>query len=102
MFPPATCEHLARRGQDAVHVKDRGLNASPDSMVAAVAAQEHRVIVTENVKDFTGCREVVVACILKSRLPVEGLANRLAELLDRWTATNPEPFIGLHWPPTRE
>jgi uncharacterized protein with PIN domain len=98
MFPPATCEKLAALGHDAVHVRDRGVDARPDREVASAAAQEQRVLVTENVKDFARERGIVVACVLKSRLPAQGMGDYLAALLDTWASSNPEPYVGLHWP----
>jgi hypothetical protein len=98
MFPPATCDKLVARGHDAVHVRDRGVDARPDQEVAGVAARERRVLVTENVKDFARERGIVVACVLKSRLPAEGMGEHLAALLDAWAIINPEPYIGFHWP----
>lgn len=98
MFPPSTCEPLAARGHDAVHVRDRGVDARPDQEVAAVAAQENRVLVTENVKDFAAEQDLVIVCVLKSRLPARGLADYLAQLLDRWASEDADPYVGLHWP----
>jgi hypothetical protein len=98
MFPPAVCRLLDELGHDAVHVRDLGLDARPDAEVAAAAAREGRALVTENVKDFAAERDVVVVCVLKARLPARGMAVRLAELLDKWAAAHPEPYIGLHWP----
>ncbi len=91
MFPPGTCAHLAQRAHDAVHVRDRGLDAGPDSEVATVAAREECVLVTENVEDFAGERGVGVVCMLKSRLPSHGMYVHLASVLDGWAAANPEP-----------
>ena len=98
MFPPAVCRLLDERGHDAVHVGDLGLDARPDAEVAAAAVRERRALVTENVKDFAAERDVVVVCVLKARLPARGMAVRLAELLDKWAAAHPDPYIGLHWP----
>jgi hypothetical protein len=98
MFPPATCHRLAERGHDAVHVRDRGVDARPDPEVAAVAAAEGRAIATENVKDFAGERGLVLVCVLESRLPSRGMDVRLAAMLDGWATANPEPYVGLHWP----
>ncbi len=98
MFPPATCQRLAKHGHDAVHVRDRGVDARPDPEVAAVAAAEGRALVTENVRDFAGERGIVVVCVLKSRLPSSGMHVDLSALLDGWAKTNPEPYVGLHWP----
>jgi Domain of unknown function (DUF5615) len=99
MFPPMTCELLAERGHDAVHVRDRGVNARPDSEVAAVPIREDRALVTENVKDFAAQQDLAVVCVLKSRLPASGMAEHLARLLDKWATATPHPYLGLHWPP---
>jgi hypothetical protein len=98
MFPSATCDKLVARRHDAVHVRDRGVDARPDREVASVAAQEQRMLVTENVKDFARERGIVVVCVLKSRLPAQGMGDHLATLLDAWASSNPEPYVGLHWP----
>lgn len=89
---------LVERGHDALHVRDLGLDSRPDHEVAAAAAREQRAIVTENVKDFAAERDVVVVCVLKSRLPAKGMAVALARLVDEWARANPQPYIGLHWP----
>ena len=98
MFPSTTCDLLAKRGHDAVHVRDRGVNARPDRDVAEVATHEKRVLVTENVKDFAAFHDFAVVCVLKSRLPASGIAEHLARLIDRWAAANPDPYLVLHWP----
>jgi hypothetical protein len=98
MFPPAVCALLTERGHDAVHVRDLGLDARPDAEVAIAAVREGHALVTENVKDFAAERDVVVVCVLKSRLGGRGMAVRLADLLDGWADRYPEPYVGLHWP----
>ncbi|WP_028922392.1 DUF5615 family PIN-like protein [Pseudonocardia acaciae] len=98
MFPPGTCGHLDHYGHDAIHVRDRGVNARPDEEVAALAVREDRVLVTENVKDFAQERQLVVVCVLKSRLVARSLATQLADLLDAWADLNPDPYLGMHWP----
>jgi hypothetical protein len=99
MFSSMTCTFLAQCGHDAVHVRDRGVNARPDGVVAAVAIREGRALVTENVKDFAAQPDLAVVCVLKSRLPASGMAEHLARLLDKWATANPDPYLGLHWPP---
>jgi hypothetical protein len=99
MFPSRTCELLTERGHDAVHVRGRGVNARPDNEVAAAAIRENRALVTENVKDFAAQQDLAVVCVLKSRLPASGMAEHLALLLDKWATANPDPYLGLHWPP---
>jgi len=98
MFPPRTCDLLRELGHDAVHVVDLGLNARPDAEVANAAKAADRVLLTENVKDFAGVRDLVIVCALKARLPVEGMSERLAAVLHAWAADNREPYVGLHWP----
>jgi hypothetical protein len=98
MFSPETCAGLVNKGHDAVHVRDRGVDAQPDPEVAAVALREGRVFVTENVKDFAGEHGIVIVFVLKARLPQRGMAERLAQMLDTWAKTNPDPYVGLHWP----
>lgn len=99
MFPPTTCQHLATRGHDAMHVRDRGLNARPDTEVAALAAREDRVLVTENVKDLARTEGITIVCMLKSRLPAQGMDDHLADVLADWAEDNADPYRGLHWPP---
>jgi predicted nuclease of predicted toxin-antitoxin system len=43
---PLVAEGLRVAGHDAVHVRDRGLHAAPDSAVFSLAEDEHRVIVS--------------------------------------------------------
>lgn len=55
---------------------------------------------TENVKDFTAVPDLVLVCVLKSRLRPRGMATQLASLLEAWAAANPRPYVGAHWPST--
>jgi uncharacterized protein with PIN domain len=99
MFSPATARHLRQLGHDALHVSELGLQGAADAQVAAVARSEHRALVTENVADFASESDVVVVCVLKRNLPAGGAQPpALAELVDRWAAANPRPFLGQHWP----
>ncbi len=82
-----------------MHVRDCGLDASPDQAVAAGAAEQQRVLVAENVKDVAQVRDIVILCVLKSRLPGSNMGGRLADLIDSWARNNPEPYLGLHWLP---
>lgn len=53
----------------------------------------------ENVVDFAGERDVVLVFVHKSTLPVGGAqASALSQLLDRWAASHPAPYLGPHWP----
>ena len=98
MFPPRTCAVLEMHGHDAVHVRDRGLQGRPDAEVAAVATEENRILITENVKDFALIPDLVVVSVLKSRLPKTRMGERLAALVHEWSLSNPQPYVGMHWP----
>lgn len=100
MFPAEAARQLRDEfGHDAVHVDDLGLRGSDDQQVAAVARANNRAMVTENVIDYAGERDLVVVCVLKRNLPAGGAqAQALAKLLDRWAAANPRPYLGQHWP----
>ncbi|TLW91304.1 hypothetical protein FFT09_18815 [Saccharomonospora piscinae] len=100
MFPPATVRFLRENFErDAVHVFERGLRSEADFVVAATARAEGRAVVTENVADFVGERDLVLVFVLKSQLPQgSGLAKALADLLDKWVRENPTPYQGPHWP----
>lgn len=53
MYPPAIAEQLRARGHDVEAVTERSeLRALPDEEIFAVAQDEHRAVVTENVVDF--------------------------------------------------
>ncbi len=53
MYPPGLAEALRRRGHDAVAVTERpALRGLSDDGLFAIAQQERRAIVTENVADF--------------------------------------------------
>lgn len=108
MLPPAAATELNRRGHDAIHVNDLGLAGQSDPMVFDTAVAQGRVIVTENVADYAALLDqrlrhddpcVPVVFVRKSDLPRRGaLAARLAQRLDRWAATHPDPYHGPHWP----
>lgn len=49
---PKIAIDLCIEGIDAVHVRDRGLNAATDAEVLAKAYAEDRILVTANVDDF--------------------------------------------------
>lgn len=98
MFPPAACQRLAESGHDAQHVRERGLVSRPDTEIEEVARSEGRVLATENIRDFAAAPDLVIICVLKSRLPADGMAVHLADLLDEWAIANPTPYVGMHWP----
>jgi uncharacterized protein DUF5615 len=101
MFPMAAAALLRDTyGHDAVHVAEVGLQATDDAQVAAAARAGGRAVVTENVADFAAERDVVLVFILKKNLPAGGgQTAMLAKVLDLWAQTNPDPYIGPHWPP---
>jgi hypothetical protein len=100
MFPTAAARHLREDlGRDAVHVGELGLRGADDATIAAVARREDRAVVAENVADFADEDDLVLVCVLKRNLPAGGAqARALAELIDRWLADNPRPYVGQHWP----
>lgn len=100
MFPPAVARTLRDEyGHDAVHVFDVGLGAVEDATVAATARAEERAVVTENVADFVGERDVVLVFVLKRTLPPGGgQADALAKILAGWAKANSMPYLGPHWP----
>ncbi len=54
MYPPAIAEQLRRRGHDADAVAAKAeLRALADPEIFAVAQHEQRVVVTENIDDFS-------------------------------------------------
>lgn len=99
MFPKATAQLLREQGHDGVHVTEVGLQATEDAQVAMVARAEGRAVVTENVVDYSVERDVVLVFVLKKNLPAgraQGAA--LAKVLDQWARSNPDPYVGPHWP----
>ena len=70
MLPPATARLLRdEHGHDAVHVGEVGLAATEDVVVAQLAREQGRVLVTENVADFAHETDVVLIFVLKRTLP---------------------------------
>ena len=53
MYPAAIAEQLRKRGHDASAVTERvELRSLPDATIFAVAQEERRAVVTENIIDF--------------------------------------------------
>lgn len=106
MLPPATVQHLNKRGHDAVSVHDVDLAGAEDDDIFRYAALHGRVIVTENFADYSALIEqrlndeqpcVPVVFVHKSDFPGRGaLPDRLAAHLDAWAIANPDPYIGPH------
>ena len=62
MFSPEIAAELVQRGHDVVAVAaDPALAGLPDDQILAWAAEQHRCLVTENVKDFELLRRQSVA-----------------------------------------
>jgi hypothetical protein len=97
MLPPATAELLAAAGHDARTPAQLGAHNLPDDTLIALAAADHRVIVTENASDFAAVMECPVLLVRESWWPHESLASRLAEALDRWASVNEQPGDWAHW-----
>jgi hypothetical protein len=102
IFPPVTAALLRDNYRhDAVHVGEAGLVAAQDASVAATARAQGRAVVTENVADFAGERDVILVFVLKRKLPPgRAQATALAKVLDGWVRANPDPYVGAHWPAT--
>ncbi|MFT4011078.1 MAG: DUF5615 family PIN-like protein [Nocardioidaceae bacterium] len=99
MFPTEAAALLREMGHDVGHVAEVGLQATEDSLVAAVARAEQRGVVTENVQDFAAEQDMVLVFVLKRHLPSGGAqAVALARMLHRWLLDNPDPYLGAHWP----
>lgn len=74
MYPPQAAVVLREQhGHDAVHVVQVGLGATDDAVIAAVARAERRAMVTENVADFAGERDLVLVFVPKAKLPPGGV-----------------------------
>jgi len=55
MYPTAIAEQLRERGHEVAAVTERTeLRALPDAAIFDVAQQERRVVMTENIADFSG------------------------------------------------
>ena len=62
MFSPEISAELVKRGHDVVAIAaDPALAGLPDDQILAWAADQHRCLVTENVKDFETLRRRSVA-----------------------------------------
>ena len=103
MFPAAAGRVLRDQyGRDVHHVTEVGLRAADDAAIARHARAEGRAVVTENVADFADEEDLVLVVVLKKNLPGDGAqATALADVLDHWIETNPDPYVGHHWPSDR-
>lgn len=106
MLPPAACQLLARKGHDATSVSGAGLAGADDDRVLARAAQERRLLVTENFADYALLLEqrlsrnqpcTPVVFVRKTDLPRRGsLAIHLTRRLLRWAQAHENPYVGPH------
>lgn len=53
MYPPSLVEAVGALGIDAVTVKELGMGGRSDADIFAVAVEQSRAVLTENVGDFT-------------------------------------------------
>lgn len=99
MLPPAVAELLNAAGHDATTPLQLGAHTLPDDVLVELAAEENRVIVTENASDFAGVTACPVLFVRKSWWPSPSLVPKLAEALVRWAVADPEPGSWPHWLP---
>jgi len=109
MYSERVAELLIERGHDAIHVRQIGLGATPDTDVLARAADEGRTLLTENAADFlpllyqrqsAGLPMTPALIALTARRGVAGtLHTRLAAATDHWATDNPDPYEHAHWLP---
>jgi hypothetical protein len=99
MLPPDTAELLDAAGHDATTPAHLGAHNLPDDTLIALAAADHRVIVTENASDFAGVTVCPVLLVRKSWWSHESLASKFADALDRWASANEQPGDWAHWLP---
>ena len=99
---PGLAKATASRCTSATHrvaVGEVGLAATDDVIVARLAREEGRVLVTENVADFAHETDVVLVFVLKRTLPAgAAMAIALTRALADWSRGHPEPYVGAHWP----
>ena len=100
MLPPAVAELLNAAGHDATTPLQLGAHTLSDDVLVTLAAEEDRVVVTENASDFAGVTACPVLFVRKSWWPSESLSTNLVEALVRWAAANPGPGPWPHWLPT--
>lgn len=108
MLPPAAAASLTELGHDALGVRDAGLAGRTDQEVFDWAVSESRIMVTEDVADYSILLEerlhrgrpcVPLVFVRRSDFPAgSGLAVHVARHLAQWAAAHPEPYLGAHWP----
>lgn len=68
-----------------------------DEELIELAQESNWIIVTENIRHFSGSHNIVVLFVRKAWWPDEALASRLAAALDRWAIANPEAGTYPQW-----
>jgi uncharacterized protein with PIN domain len=96
MLPPQVAELLRTAGHDAVTPSQLGAHNLPDEVLVQLAAVDHRVIVTENARDFAAVDSCPVVLVRKSWWPSASMAKKLAAAVDRWATENAEPGPWAH------
>jgi uncharacterized protein with PIN domain len=99
MLPPSVAKMLETRGHDATTPAGLGAHNLSDDVLAQLAAEDGRVIVTENARDFATINSCPVLLLRKSWWPAVSLAEQLATAVDRWARDNAEPGPWAHWLP---
>ncbi|MHB8576790.1 MAG: DUF5615 family PIN-like protein [Dehalococcoidia bacterium] len=109
MWPPEAAVQLRQRGHDVVSVAERSdLRGRPDTVVFAVAQQEGRAVVTENVADFRPlARDVILRGHLHPGLILTTnksfprhdprTLGRLINALDGLLSRSGDMAVGEHW-----
>lgn len=95
---PRVCDHLARAGHEAVHVRDAGLRSAPDPQVLARAGADGRILLTADRGDFgrelARTQALAPSVVLLRQLPDVVRAEQVAAVcwptslphsLRRWT-----------------
>jgi hypothetical protein len=102
MYPPSIAAHLRDRGQDVQAVTERQeLRALADSDIFALAQQEQRAVVTENIADFSviaggydqrGQAHYGLVLVVPGSYPRgrRGTIGRLVTELDRMLGEHPD------------
>jgi hypothetical protein len=97
MLPPQAAVRLSAHGHDVVTPFGLRKPALSDAAIVEIATAERRVVVTENVDDFAHVTTCTVLFVKRSWWARQPLVVRLADALDRWAATNPDPGPWPRW-----
>lgn len=111
MYPPAIAEQLRDRGHNVVAVTERAeLRSFSDSALFALAQQEGRAVVTENIADFVPLADAAdqrgqvhhgLVLVDPAKYPrgVSRTIGRLVRALDQMLGAHPaaQPTSARHW-----